>query len=113
METAIQEVIKAMSGAIASDDYTSLSITEKIDVKLFEGDFSGYAARQFPSAYKVEVSDGGNKKFVTLVGDKRLPELPVPVIETKSRIFIKNSAESPVNHEYFNYSNLKIMAKSI
>lgn len=113
METAIQEVIKAMkNGAIAPADYTSLSITEKIDVKLFEGDFSSYTARQYPSAYKVEVSDGGNKKFITLVGDKRLPELPVPVIETKTRVFIKSGAESPVNHEYFNYSNLKIMAKS-
>jgi len=113
METAIQEVIKAMkNGAIAPADYTSLGITEKIDVKLFKDDFSSYTARQYPSAYKVEVSDGGNKKFVTLVGDKRLPELPVPVIETVNRIFIKNGAESPVNHEYFNYPNLKILAKS-
>jgi prepilin-type N-terminal cleavage/methylation domain-containing protein len=113
METTIQEVIKAMnSGTIDPADYTSLGITEKIDVELFEGDFSGYTVRQYPSAYKVEVSDGGNKKFVTLVGDKRLPELPVPVIETISRVFIKDDAESPSTHEYFNFTGLKILAKS-
>ena len=101
METTIQEVIKAMSsGAIAPADYISLGITEKIDVKLFKDDFSSYTARQYPSAYKVEVSDGGNKKFATLVGDKRLPELPVPVIETVKRVFIKNGAESLSEHEY-------------
>ena len=113
METTIQEVIKAMSsGAIAPADYISLGITEKIDVKLFKDDFSSYTARQYPSAYKVEVSDGGNKKFATLVGDKRLPELPVPVIETVKRVFIKNGAESLSEHEYFNFPNLKILAKS-
>lgn len=113
METTIQEVIKAMNiGTINPADYTSLGITEKIDVKLFEGDFSGYTVRQYPSAYNVEVSDGGNKKFVTLVGDKRLPELPVPVIETVSRVFIKDGAESPSTHEYFNFTDLKILAKS-
>ena len=116
METTIQEVVIAMkseSGAINPTDYTSLGITEKVDFKLFEDDFISYTdSRQYPSAYKVEVSDGGNKKFVTLVGDKRLPELPVPVINTVSRAFIKNGAESLSNHEYFDFINLKIMAKS-
>jgi prepilin-type N-terminal cleavage/methylation domain-containing protein len=113
METTIQEVVKAMnSGAINPTDYTSLNITEKIDVKLFESDFNSYTARQYPAAYKVEVTDGGIKKFVTLVGDKRLPELPVPVIETVSRVFIKDGTESPSTHEYFNFTDLKITAKS-
>lgn len=113
METTIQEVVKAMSGGtIDPTKYASLGITEKTNVKLFESDFSSYTARQYPSAYKVEVSDGGSKKFVTLVGDKRLPELPVPIIETVSRVFIKDGAESPSTHEYFNYTDLKILAKS-
>lgn len=113
METSIQEVIKAMSsGAIEPTDYTSLNISEKVEVKLFTADFSGYASRQYPSAYKVEVSDGGNKKFATLVGDKRLPELPVPVINTVSREFIKNGAERPGNHEYFDFPDMKIVAES-
>lgn len=113
MEITIQEVVKAMSGGtIDPTKYASLGITEKTEVKLFESDFSSYTARQYPSAYKVEVSDGGSKKFVTLVGDKRLPELPVPIIETVSRVFIKDGAESPSTHEYFNYTDLKILAKS-
>ena len=114
METAIQEVIKAMNkgtGAIDPAEYTSLNITEKTEVKLFKDKFSKYASRQYPSAYKVEVAEG-NKKFTTLVGDKRLPELPVPVINTVSRTFVKNGVERPGNHEYFNYTNLKILAKS-
>lgn len=113
MEIAIQKVTKAMkSGTIAAADYTSLNISEKIEVKLFTSDFSGYASRQYPTAYKVEISESGSKKFVSLVGDKRLPELPVPVINTVSRVFIKNDAEKDSTHEYFNYPNLKIMAKS-
>lgn len=113
METRIQDVIKAMSGgSIAEADWTGLDITDKIDVELFEDDFSSYTYRVYPSAYKVEVSDGGNKKFVTLVGDKRLPKLPVPIIETISRVFIKDGAESPSTHEYFNFIDLKILAKS-
>ena len=112
MEISIQNVIKAMnSGGIDPADYASLGITEKIEVELFQDEFSSYTSRYYPSAYKVEVSDGG-KKFTTLVGDKRLPELPVPQIDAISRMFIKDSAESPGNHEYFNYPNLKIKAKS-
>lgn len=112
MEISIQKVIKAMnSGGIDPADYSSLGITEKIEVELFQDEFSSYASRYYPSAYKVEVSDGG-MKFTTLVGDKRLPELPVPQIDAISRMFIKDSAESPGNHEYFNYPNLKIKAKS-
>jgi len=113
METSIQEAIEALrNGAIAEDDWTDFEITDKISVKLFEDDFSGYTYRVYPSAYKVEVSDGGNKKLVTLVGDKRLPELPVPIIETVSRVFIKEGSESPSTHEYYNYTDLRIMAKS-
>lgn len=112
METSIQEVIKAMnSGEIKPADYASLGITAKEEVKLFQDKFGSYTSRYYPSAYKVEVSDGG-KKFTTLVGDKRLPELPVPEIEATDRVFIKDNAESPGTHEYFNFPNLRIMAKS-
>lgn len=114
METSIQEIIKAMnSGEINSSVYSSLEITDKIQVKLFESNFSSYdASRNYPSAYKVEILDGDNKKFIALVGDKRLPELPVPVIETVNRVFIRDGAESSITHEYSNYANLKIIAKS-
>jgi prepilin-type N-terminal cleavage/methylation domain-containing protein len=115
METAIQTVVNAMdaTGAIDSDDYDSLGITGEVSKILFESDshFTAYTSRVSPKIYKVEVGDGG-KKFVTLVGSKRLPELPVPKIVTVSRVFIKDGAESASTHEYFNYPDLKIRAKS-
>lgn len=116
MEIAIQAVVNAMdaAGAIDSGNYDSLGITGEVEKKLFESDshFTAYTDRVYPKIYKVEANDGGNKKFVTLVGSKRLPELPVPEIVTVSRVFIKEGVESPSTHEYFNYTDLKIRAKS-
>jgi prepilin-type N-terminal cleavage/methylation domain-containing protein len=101
--------------SINPDDYASIGITKKInELKLFEDDFSDdiYPERKYPNAYQVESELSDNRKFVSLVGDKRLPELPVPKISVESVFFLKESTESDVQLEYYDYPDLKIKATS-
>lgn len=114
LEAMIKKVkIALLEGEIASADYVDFGITAKLEnIKLFESEFSTFTSRQFPNAYQLEQSIGEDKKFTTLVSDKRIPELPVPEIEGKYMVFLQDGGESPLNHEYFNYLGLKLKATS-
>lgn len=100
-------------GDIQIDDYNIMGITRRIDeIKLFTSEFKGYSSRTYPNVYQTEVAINGQRKFVSLVGEKRLSELPVPIIEVSSLDFLKDSVPSTTKLEYSNYNNLQIKASS-
>lgn len=111
MEERIKNVQNALaSGNIETDDYDSFGISSKVPIELFKGTFSStsYPLRQYPNAYQID----GGKGYITLVGDKRLPELPVPKIIGQSLVFLQDGTNSLNKYEYYNYPTLKLKATS-
>ena len=111
MEERIKDVQRALvSGSINTEDYDSFGISKKVSIELFQDSFGSglYPLRQYPNAYQID--DG--KGYVTLVGDKRLPDLPVPKIIGQSLVFVQDGANSLNKHEYYNYTGLKLKATS-
>lgn len=111
MEQRIKEVQNALTtGTIEADDYDSFGISNKVSITLFQSSFSSssYPLRQYPNAYQID----GGKGYISLVGDKRLPELPVPKITGQSLILLQDGADSLNKYEYYNYSGLKLKATS-
>lgn len=81
-------------------------ITKKIDnVQLFKDEFND-VNRQYPSIYQIESSNESGRKFIAWVGDKRLPELPVPTVEAKSLKFSQGNIDLSSKFEYASLSNL-------
>ncbi len=101
---------------IDENDYPSLNIIDKIEnFELFSDQFSGFDNRVLPVVYQTEVMVGSNRSFVTLVGEARLPELPVPVIVFTSMKLNRNGTLSDVagdNFEYYHYTNLALRGQS-
>lgn len=114
IEENINKIKTAMlEGNIESDKYNDLGISKKISsIKLFNDEFSSYSERYFPNAYETMVTLGGRERLVAIVGDKRLPELPVPTIDIVSLKFMKNDIESGTKVEYFDYENIRLQAIS-
>ena len=101
---------------IDENSYSSLNITEKLEnIELFSDQFSGFGNRVLPVVYQAEVMVGSNRSFVTLVGEARLPELPVPVIVFTSLKLNRNGTLSDIagdNYEYYHYANLALRGQS-
>ncbi|NLB21600.1 MAG: prepilin-type N-terminal cleavage/methylation domain-containing protein, partial [Clostridium sp.] len=104
-----------LGGKLDSSKYASLGITKKIDkIKLFEAKYpiTTFPNRIYTNAYQVESKLNASRKFVSWIGDKRLPELVVPEIRVDSLSFLKEGAQASGNFEYANYPALKIKSLS-
>lgn len=100
---------------IDSDTFDSMGITMKIsEIKLFEDEYpeTTYSNREYPDGYLIESKLNDNRKYVSFIGDQRLPELLVPEIEVKSLFFLKEDIEATGSFEYYDYTNLKIKSVS-
>lgn len=110
MEANINKIKEALinNESLLDGGNYKYNIVKKVDkVELFKTQFSN-TARNYPSAYQIEVSVDSKRKFITLVGDERLPELPVPQIEVNALKLLRDATESPERFEYYNYNNLKL-----
>lgn len=98
---------------LLNDGEYKYDISSKIDdIQLFSNEFKD-SNRQYPEAYKVETTIDGKRKLVTLIGDTRLPPLPVPVVWAEKLSVFKENSETGLLFEYSNSEELSLKGFSL
>ncbi len=122
IETNVKQIKEALQeldpgDELDPDDFGSLGISNVVDeedVKLFDDFSSEYTDREYPKVYQTEVTQGGNRKFITWVGAARIPELPVPVLEFKKLILLRDGdpGDELDNYEYYDEDKLTLYGET-